>query len=110
MQTEYVFAAMNEEAANESLPAGAHQKAASAFVERARSEHGDDLIELHVFGSTVRGEASGRSSDVDVLVVLDVPVHPGEVPLPGEGRVVARLLHQANVINRKEPVRPKRPQ
>lgn len=61
---------MNSEAADETLPAGAHRDAAAAFVDRARSRHGDELAELYVFGSTVRGEASGRSSDVDVLVVL----------------------------------------
>ncbi|MDS0243160.1 MULTISPECIES: nucleotidyltransferase domain-containing protein [unclassified Haloferax] len=62
---------MSNETAHESLPANAHADAAAAFVERARSRHGEDLIKLYVFGSTVRGEASGRSSDVDVLIVLD---------------------------------------
>lgn len=61
---------MSNETANESLPADAHTDAAKAFVDRARSQHGDDLIELSIFGSTVRGEATGRSSDVDVLIVL----------------------------------------
>ncbi|WP_148286705.1 nucleotidyltransferase domain-containing protein [Halarchaeum acidiphilum] len=58
------------ETADEALSDGAHETAASTFVERARSRHGDDVAELYVFGSTVRSEASGRSSDVDVLVVL----------------------------------------
>jgi len=31
----------------------------------------EELVTLYVFGSTVRGEASGRSSDIDVLVALD---------------------------------------
>ncbi|WP_435181159.1 nucleotidyltransferase domain-containing protein [Halorussus sp. AFM4] len=62
---------MSDEPAAEPLPEGAHADAAAAFVDRARSRHGEDLVELYVFGSTVRGEASGRSSDVDVLVVLD---------------------------------------
>lgn len=61
---------MSNETAHESLPADAHTDAAKAFIDRARSQHGDDLIELYIFGSTVRGEATGRSSDVDVLIVL----------------------------------------
>ncbi len=61
---------MSSEAEREALPAGVHREAATAFVERARSQHGDDLLELYVFGSTVRGDASGRSSDVDILIVL----------------------------------------
>ncbi|WP_158057957.1 nucleotidyltransferase domain-containing protein [Halorussus halophilus] len=61
---------MNDEAAHESLPADAHTDAAAAFVDRARSRHGDEITELYVFGSTVHGDAHGRSSDVDVLVVL----------------------------------------
>lgn len=62
---------MSNETAHESLPEDAHAKAAEAFVDRAWSQHGDDLIELYVFGSTVRGEARGRASDVDVLIVLN---------------------------------------
>lgn len=62
---------MSDETAHESLPAHAHTDAAEAFVERARSEHGNEISKLYVFGSTVRGEARGRASDVDVLVVLD---------------------------------------
>ena len=61
---------MSSETVDEALPAGAHQEAAAAFVEHARSQHSDDLVKLYVFGSTVRGEATGRSSDVDVLIVL----------------------------------------
>jgi len=61
---------MSNETADETLPAGAHRDAAAAFVERVRSQHGEGLVALYVFGSTVRGEATGRSSDVDVLVVL----------------------------------------
>lgn len=61
---------MSDEPAVEPLPEDAHADAAAAFVDRARSRHGDEISELYVFGSTVRGEASGRSSDVDVLIVL----------------------------------------
>lgn len=62
---------MSDQTAHESLPADAHTDAAAAFVERARSQHGADITELYVFGSTVRGDAHGRASDVDVLIVLD---------------------------------------
>lgn len=49
----------------------AHSEAAEAFVERALARNGDEIEELSVFGSTIRGEARGLSSDVDVLLVLD---------------------------------------
>lgn len=62
---------MSKERASGSLPAEAHTAAAEAFVERARSQFGDTISELYVFGSTIRGEAHGRASDVDVLIVLD---------------------------------------
>lgn len=62
---------MRDETASEALPADAHSDAAAAFVERARSRHPDEIVELYVFGSTVRGDTRGRASDVDVLVVLD---------------------------------------
>ncbi|RJT07059.1 nucleotidyltransferase domain-containing protein [Halococcus sp. IIIV-5B] len=62
---------MSGKAARKPLSDDAHTDAAAAFGERARSKHGTDVIELYVFGSTVRGEAHGRSSDVDVLVVID---------------------------------------
>lgn len=55
----------------ESLESGAsHAAAATAFLDRARSEFESAVVDLHVFGSTARGEASGLASDVDVLVVL----------------------------------------
>lgn len=62
---------MSNETANESLLANAHTAAAEAFVDRVRSQHDDDIVKLYVFGSTVRGEAHGLASDVDVLIVLD---------------------------------------
>lgn len=63
--------AMTDETAARQLPPGAHTKAAEAFVDRTRSRFGDDIDELYIFGSTVRGDADGLASDVDVLVVLD---------------------------------------
>jgi predicted nucleotidyltransferase len=62
---------MSNETANESTSADVHTAAAEAFVDRARSQHGDEIAELYVFGSTVRGETHGLASDVDVLIVLD---------------------------------------
>lgn len=38
------------------------------MIARARFE--TEIADLYLFGSTVRGEASGLSSDVDILVVL----------------------------------------
>ena len=61
---------MGGETTHEPLPDGVHQEAAAAFADRARSQHTEELVALYVFGSTVRGEASGRSSDIDVLVIL----------------------------------------
>lgn len=61
---------MSDDTAHESLPADAHTDAATAFVKRARTQLGEEIAELYVFGSTVRGEAHGRASDVDVLIVL----------------------------------------
>lgn len=62
---------MSEETAHDPLPADAHTDAAEAFADRARSRHGHEIVELYVFGSTIRGEAHGRASDVDVLIVLN---------------------------------------
>lgn len=47
-----------------------HERAADAFVERARRCSDAGVESIYVFGSTARGEAAGLSSDVDVLVVL----------------------------------------
>lgn len=61
----------NREAASDSVRSDAHASAASAFVSRATARFDAEITELFVFGSTVRGEAEGLASDVDVLVVLD---------------------------------------
>lgn len=47
-----------------------HEDAADAFAARARDEHGESIDHLVVFGSTIRGEARGIGSDVDVFLVL----------------------------------------
>ncbi|MCU4743353.1 nucleotidyltransferase domain-containing protein [Natronoglomus mannanivorans] len=49
----------------------AHAVAAEEFADRARSRFEHEIVQLYVFGSTIRGETRGLSSDVDVLVVLD---------------------------------------
>lgn len=61
---------MSGKSTGEPLDADAHADAAAAFVERVQSQYHDQISELYVFGSTVRGEACGRASDVDVLIVL----------------------------------------
>jgi len=71
MIPKHVSEDVSDEIAPDALPADAHTEAAAAFVDRVWSRHGDEIVELYVFGSTVRGDAHGRSSDVDVLIVLD---------------------------------------
>lgn len=44
-------------------------EALDAFTRRVRAELGDRLIELRVFGSKARGDATSES-DIDVLVVV----------------------------------------
>lgn len=56
-----------------------HADAAAEFADRACARFPDEIEELYVFGSTVRGEASGLASDVDVLVALDDEVDSGAV-------------------------------
>lgn len=55
---------MNNEAANESLLADSHSAATKAFVNRANSQHGDNLAELYTFSSTVRSKAHDLTYDV----------------------------------------------
>jgi predicted nucleotidyltransferase len=62
---------MSNETAKGSTSATAHTVAAEAFVDQARSQCGDEIAKLYVFGSTIRGETRGLASDVDVLVVLN---------------------------------------
>ena len=47
-----------------------HEAAATAFARRVRDEDLPGLEALVLFGSTVRGEASGLDSDVDFLAVV----------------------------------------
>jgi predicted nucleotidyltransferase len=61
----------NRETVDSPSSVSSHGAAAEAFATRARSQFDDEIAKLSVFGSTVRGEARGLASDVDVLVVLD---------------------------------------
>lgn len=47
-----------------------HEQAAEAFATAAKAEYGDQVEDLIVFGSTVRGETRGMDSDVDIFVVV----------------------------------------
>jgi predicted nucleotidyltransferase len=70
MTPKNIAAHMTNETATEPISPNAHTTAAEAFVDRARSQYGGEIAELYIFGSTVRGEAQGLASDVDVLIVL----------------------------------------
>lgn len=48
----------------------AHESAAEAFAHRVEIRQFEGLEKLVLFGSTSRGDASGRSSDVDFLAVV----------------------------------------
>jgi predicted nucleotidyltransferase len=47
-----------------------HQRAAEAFAEQARSQYGDALDAILLYGSAARDEQRGVDSDVDLLVIL----------------------------------------
>lgn len=60
--------------------------------------YGDRLLHLTLFGSQARGDAE-PDSDIDVLVVLKPPVHPGE-EIQRTGKAIADLsLHYDVVIS-----------
>lgn len=48
---------------------GVHQLACEAFVERAQEDLGDALVELRLFGSVARGDATD-SSDLDIFAIV----------------------------------------
>jgi predicted nucleotidyltransferase len=56
---------------------------------RLEQLYGPRLVRLVLFGSQARGDAE-RGSDIDVLVVLDGPVKPGE-EIERTGEIVAGL-------------------
>ncbi|WP_226004240.1 hypothetical protein [Natrinema salinisoli] len=45
--------------------------AADAFASRARTEHGESIRDLVVFGDAVRGDDRGVHTSVEVLLVLE---------------------------------------
>ena len=56
----------------------ANERAALAsFVARLRQRYGDDVLRVVLFGSKARGDA-GEESDLDVLVVVRVPLEDYE--------------------------------
>lgn len=59
------------ESATDAMRSVDHERAAAAFIGRIRETFDDVIVSIILFGSTVRGEAEGLSSDVDVMVVLD---------------------------------------
>jgi predicted nucleotidyltransferase len=61
-----------------------------------RRFYGERLVELVLFGSWARGEAEA-GSDIDVLVVLEGPVHPG-TEIRNTGEIVARLSLKDGVV------------
>jgi predicted nucleotidyltransferase len=48
------------------------EKAVGTFVQRLLAEFGQDVTDVRLFGSKVRGEA-GPDSDLDVLVLVNRP-------------------------------------
>jgi uncharacterized protein len=60
--------------------------------------YGERLVQMVLFGSQARGDAE-PGSDIDVLVVLNDPVHPGD-EIERTGAIVAELsLQYAEVIS-----------
>jgi predicted nucleotidyltransferase len=58
--------------------------------------YGDRLLHLTLFGSQARGD-SEPDSDIDVLVVLQAPVNPGE-EIKRTGKIIADLSLQHDVV------------
>ncbi len=52
-------------------------RAIEMFAQRAKAEYGDHLRKILLFGSRARRQAT-PDSDVDVAVVLDIVLDPGE--------------------------------
>jgi predicted nucleotidyltransferase len=65
---------------------------------RFEALYGERLVQMVLFGSQARGDAK-PGSDIDVLVVLKDPVHPGD-EVEKTGGIVAELsLQYAEVIS-----------
>jgi predicted nucleotidyltransferase len=60
--------------------------------------YGERLVQMMLLGSQTRGDAK-PGSDIDVLVVLEDPLHPGD-EIERTGAIVAELsLQYAEVIS-----------
>ena len=60
--------------------------------------YGDRLLHLTLFGSQARGDAEPES-DIDILVVLKLPVNPGEEVKKTSKEIAALSLHYDVVIS-----------
>ncbi len=58
--------------------------------------YGERFVQMVLFGSRARGDAV-PGSDIDVLVVLQVPINPGE-EISRTGEVTASLSLQHDVV------------
>ena len=58
--------------------------------------YGDRLVHLTLFGSQARGDQE-PDSDIDILVVLQSPVNPGE-EIKRTGKIVADLSLKYDVV------------
>lgn len=70
----------------------------AALRQRFETLYGERLVQMLLFGSQARGDAE-PGSDIDVLVVLQDPVHPGD-EIERTGNIVAELsLQHSEVIS-----------
>lgn len=51
-------------------PQSTHERAAEVFSRRVRERHSGAVDMVMLFGSAARGEARGKDSDVDLLVIV----------------------------------------
>lgn len=74
--------------------------AIQAVVKQARDElaalYGDRLAQMVLFGSQARGDAQA-GSDIDLLIVLKGPVHPGR-EIARVGKITAALSLANDVV------------
>ena len=68
---------MKRDALNKTYLTPGEKKAVAVFVRDVRKALGDDILEVTLFGSKVRGDC-GPDSDVDLLVLLRVKNYKAE--------------------------------
>ena len=74
-----------------------HVKAILSEVRRRLADiYGAGLVRVIYYGSQARGEA-GEGSDIDVLMVLSGPVHPG-AEISRTGEMAAEISLANNVV------------